>query len=185
MPVLIGFVIALVVGMTGVGGGSFTTPVLILLGGIPGAEAVGTALVFTSAVRLVATPFYVSGNLVHMRSLRLMLMGALPGVLAGAYLLHIADAQLSRPVILLVIGAILIVSTPLTGSRTKSPGLAKDVASPWLTWLALPIGIETGFSSSGAGAMGMLLLFNFSELPTAQAVGTDLVSALEPSAARC
>jgi hypothetical protein len=39
----------------------------------------------------------------------------------------------------------------------------------------LPIGIETGFSSAGAGALGSILLLNFSELPAATVVGTDLL----------
>src|SRR6185369_13201743 len=45
----------------------------------------------------------------------------------------------------------------------------------WLSILAVPIGIETGFSSAGAGALGSILLLNFSELQPAQVVGTDLL----------
>ncbi len=61
MQVAIGFFVALFVGLTGVGGGSFTTPALILVAGLSGAEAVGTALAFSTAVRLTAAPFYVVG----------------------------------------------------------------------------------------------------------------------------
>jgi uncharacterized protein len=176
MQVLIGFVIALIVGLTGVGGGSFTTPALVLLAGISGAEAVGTALVFAAVVRLVAAPFYVVGKQVHLRHLGLMLLGAVPGILGGTYLLRIANAQLSNPLLLTVIGAMLIVSATLTALQANPRSKPEpDRASPWLAWLALPIGIETGFSSSGAGAMGTLLLFNFSGLPAAQVVGTDLL----------
>jgi hypothetical protein len=176
MKVLIGFVIALVVGLTGVGGGSFTTPALVLLAGISGAEAVGTALVFATIVRLVATPFYFAGKHVHLRYLGIMLLGAVPGLLGGTYLLHAANARRSNPFVLVVIGAMLVVSATLTTLRTK-PWIQPDHgrASPWLAWLALPIGIETGFSSAGAGAMGTLLLFNLTGLSAAQVVGTDLV----------
>jgi len=48
----------------------------------------------------------------------------------------------------------------------------------WLPWLALPIGVESGFSSAGAGALGTVLLLNYSEMTPAQVVGTDLLFGL-------
>jgi len=176
MEVLIGFAIALLVGLTGVGGGSFTTPALVLLAGVSGTEAVGTALVFATVVRLVATPFYAAGKQVHMRYLGVMLLGAIPGLLGGTWLLHAANTRLSNPFVLVVIGAMLVVSGTLTTLRTKPRVVPEHGrASPWLAWLSLPIGVETGFSSAGAGALGTLLLFNFTGLTAAQVVGTDLV----------
>lgn len=53
IPLLLGFAIALTVGLTGIGGGSFTVPALLLLFGLP-AEAVGTAFVFAGILRLIA-----------------------------------------------------------------------------------------------------------------------------------
>lgn len=44
MEVIVGFLIAVTVGLTGMGGGSFTTPALVLLAGLPAGDAVGTAL---------------------------------------------------------------------------------------------------------------------------------------------
>lgn len=175
MQVLIGFVIALIVGLTGVGGGSFTTPALVLLAGVSGAEAVGTALVFATVIRLLATPFYIAGKQVHVRYLGLMLLGAVPGLLGGTYLLRTASSRLSNPFVLVVIGAMLVISGTLTTFRTRPRRVPEHGhASPWLAWLSLPIGVETGFSSAGAGALGTLMLFNFTGLSTAQVVGTDL-----------
>jgi len=65
MEALMGFLIAVAVGLTGIGGGSFTTPVLILLLGLPASEAVGTALVFSAVLRFVAAPFYMVRRHVH------------------------------------------------------------------------------------------------------------------------
>jgi hypothetical protein len=48
----------------------------------------------------------------------------------------------------------------------------------WLPWLAFPIGVESGFSSAGAGALGTVLLLNYSEMTPPQVVGTDLVFGL-------
>src|SRR5260370_3592564 len=56
MNFLIGFMIALAVGLTGIGGGSFTVPALVLIVGLTAGEAVGTAFVFAGVLRLVAAP---------------------------------------------------------------------------------------------------------------------------------
>jgi len=174
METAIGFVIAVLVGLTGVGGGSFTTPMLVLVCGISGAEAVGTALVFSTVIKLVAAPFYLAAKKVHFRYLRLMLMGAIPGLLAGTYLLAALRARWN-PIVLMLIGAALVVSAALTLLYARRQrGLRRDSGS-WLPWVTLPIGIETGFSSAGAGALGTLLLFNCSDMPAAQVVGTDIL----------
>lgn len=174
MQVLIGFVIALFVGLTGVGGGSFTTPALVLIAGLPGAEAVGTALVFSTIVRLAAAPFYVTGKHIHLRYLGLMLLGAVPGLLGGTWLLASFHSRQWNPVVLVVIGLILVVSSILTFIfRHRRPAASQDSPN-WLPWVTLPIGLETGFSSAGAGALGTILLFNCSDMPAAKVVGTDL-----------
>jgi len=177
MKVLIGFFAALIVGLTGVGGGSFTTPALILLAGNTGAEAVGTALVFATVIRLVAAPFYLLGQKIHTRYLVIMLLGAMPGVLAGTYLLRTATARVSSPWVLVVLGTMLVSGAVMTAwaRRARGSGALQHHASRWLAWLALPLGVETGFSSAGAGALGSLLLFNFTPLSPAEVVGTDIV----------
>jgi uncharacterized protein len=174
MEVAIGFTIAVLVGLTGVGGGSFTTPMLVLVCGVSGAEAVGTALVFSTVIKVVAAPFFLAAKKVHFRYLRLMLLGAVPGLLAGTYLLATMRTRWN-PVVLVLIGVALVVSAALTLKyRGRQPGSRRDIGS-WLPWVTLPIGIETGFSSAGAGALGTLLLFNCSDLPAAQVVGTDIL----------
>jgi uncharacterized membrane protein YfcA len=61
--------------------------------------------------------------------------------------------------------------------RMQRPGFAKKNGR-WLPWLALPIGIESGFSSAGAGALGTVLLLNYSELTPLEVVGTDILFGL-------
>lgn len=175
MQVMIGFVVALFVGLTGVGGGSFTTPALVLLAGLPGAEAVGTALVFSTVIRLAAAPFYVAGKHVHLRYVWLMVLGAIPGLLAGTYLLASFSSHFWNPSILVIIGAILVVSSVFTFVYRNSGSPRRQNGSSWLPWLTLPIGLEAGFSSAGAGALGTIVLFNCSDIPAAMVVGTDLV----------
>lgn len=182
MEIAIGFVIAVLVGLTGVGGGSFTTPMLVLVCGISGAEAVGTALVFSTVIKVFAAPFFLAARKVHFRYLRLMLVGAVPGLVVGTFLLATMRARWN-PIVLILIGATLVVTATLTLIyRGQQPGLRRD-SGPWLPWVTLPIGLETGFSSAGAGALGTLLLFNCSDMPAAQVVGTDILFGIVLAAA--
>jgi uncharacterized membrane protein YfcA len=175
MEVVLGFLIAATVGITGIGGGSFTTPALVLLIGLPAGEAVGTAMVFAAILRLIAAPFYLVRRSVDAKYLRFLLIGAVPGLLLGTLLLRLMRTRAWSPLALLIIGVMLTISSALTFvPRIRHPHLTRE-RGRWLSLLALPIGIETGFSSAGAGALGSILLLNFSELPAATVVGTDLL----------
>jgi uncharacterized protein len=178
MNTLIGFLIALAVGMTGIGGGSFTVPALILIVGLTAGEAVGTAFVFAGIVRLIAAPFYLAGKHFNARYLWLLLRGAIPGLLIGTFFLKLVGREAGNPVVVILLGILLAVSSSITfAPRVQNPDFARK-NSRWLPWLALPIGIESGFSSAGAGALGTVLMLNYSEMTPPQVVGTDLVFGL-------
>src|SRR5882724_13272680 len=101
---LLGFIIALAVGLTGIGGGSFTVPALLLIVGLPAGEAVGTAFVFAGVLRLIAAPFYLMRRHVHSRYFRLMLTGAVPGLVLGIVVLRVVARAGNSPVVVIVLG---------------------------------------------------------------------------------
>src|SRR5213082_596643 len=107
MHLLLGFFIALAVGLTGVGGGSFTVPALLLIVGLPAGEAVGTAFVFAGVLRLIAAPFYLLGRHVHSRYLWLLLLGAVPGLLLGTLVLRLIGQEGGNPVVIILLGILL------------------------------------------------------------------------------
>jgi uncharacterized membrane protein YfcA len=178
MHYFVGFLIALAVGLTGVGGGSFTVPALVLLAGLTAGEAVGTAFLFAGVLRLIAAPFYLAGKHIHSHYLWLLLQGAVPGLLVGTWALQLLNRDAGNPIVILVLGVILAGSSSVTFiRRIQNPAFAAK-NHRWLPWLALPIGVESGFSSAGAGALGTVLLLNYSEMTPAQVVGTDLLFGL-------
>ena len=178
MNFLIGFLIAAAVGLTGIGGGSFTVPALVLLAGLTAGEAVGTAFLFAGVLRLIAAPFYLVGKQIHSRYLWLLLQGAVPGLLVGTWALRYLNRDAGSPVVILVLGVLLAASSSVTFiRRVQNPAFAGK-NHRWLPWLALPIGVESGFSSAGAGALGTVLLLNYSEMAPAQVIGTDLLFGL-------
>src|SRR4029077_17932796 len=90
------------------------------------------------------------------------------------YLNHDAGS----PVVILLLGVLLAASSSVTFfRRVQNPAVAEK-NHRWLPWLALPIGVESGFSSAGAGALGTVLLLNYSEMTPSQVVGTDLLFGL-------
>jgi uncharacterized membrane protein YfcA len=178
MNFLVGFLIAAAVGLTGIGGGSFTVPALVLLAGLTPGEAVGTAFLFAGVLRLIAAPFYLLGKQIHSRYLWLLLLGAVPGLLVGTWALRLLSRDAGNPYVIVVLGILLAASSSVTFiRRIQNPSFAAK-NHRWLPWLALPIGVESGFSSAGAGALGTVLLLNYSEMTPAQVVGTDLLFGL-------
>ena len=112
MEILAGFLIALAIGITGVGAGSITAPILILFFHQSASDAVTTALVFGTVVKLIATPIYMSRGHVNFRVLKFMALGGLPAVLIGSLVLNSLDQKaLSRPVLLIVGVTVLLTAT--------------------------------------------------------------------------
>src|SRR6266568_2466930 len=178
MYYLVGFIIAIAVGLTGIGGGSFTVPALVLLAGLRAGEAVGTAFLFAGVLRLIAAPFYLFGKQIYSRYLWLLLQGAVPGLLVGTWALRLLNRDAGNPVVILLLGILLAASSSVTFiRRVQNPAFAGK-NHRWIPWLALPIGVESGFSSAGAGALGTVLLLNYSEMAPALVVGTDLLFGL-------
>jgi uncharacterized membrane protein YfcA len=172
MAYVLGFVIAVAIGLTGVGAGTLTTPLLILTIGLPARVAVGTSLVFGAVVKIITSPVYMARRQVHWRTLSFMLAGGVPGVLIGVFLLRGIDSKAITGVIgaTIVVVAVFNLFRPTTANRRDR--------TKWLPVVALPIGTEVGFSSAGAGALGALSLLSMTELSAAAVVGTDLVYGL-------
>jgi uncharacterized membrane protein YfcA len=176
MELVIGLLIGMAIGATGVGGGTLTAPALIFLLGFSPHVAVATALIFSAAVKVWASGVYLLRGQVNFRVLGRMLAGGLPGAVLGALALtHLKSAK-SDNWILVGVGAIVAISALANLLKFDKPrpqtGAAKTYVLPFL---ALPIGLESGFSSAGSGALGTLVLFNFTSLTPAAVVGTDLV----------
>ncbi len=172
MELLLGFLISLAIGLTGVGGGVLTAPLLILFLGMPAGRAVGTALAFVAVVKSVAVAAYIARGQVSWRTLKPMLAGGVPAVIAGVLLL----AGSRNALVLGVVGATVIVSASLSLLRSllRVERQSRE-RSALLAAAGGAIGFEVGFSSAGAGALGTLALLQFSALSPAEVVGTDLL----------
>jgi uncharacterized membrane protein YfcA len=181
LEILLGFFIALMIGLTGVGGGTLTVPILVLFLNVSPPVAVGTALVFSALVKLPACLVYLRARQVDPRALRYLARGGVPGVVLGSLLLGRLAGTGFKSVVLAVVGLTIAATAAFNLVRLRAgheSGGAREDRPERLTWAAFPIGCEVGFSSAGAGALGTLALLGFTTLPAARVIGTDLLFGL-------
>ena len=181
MEFVLGFLIAVVIALTGVGAGVITAPLLILLLHVPMEVAVSTALAYSAVVKLIVVPAQVARRQVNYRVLGFMLLGGLPGVILGSLLFRRVAAHGPRSTLSFALGAIILFTSGWHIYRHfRAAGIARPVQdrSRLLGLIMFPIGAEVGFSSSGAGALGTITLLGMTDLPAPQVVGTDLAFGL-------
>lgn len=177
MPYFIGFIIAVFIALTGVGAGTITTPVLILFLNVPAAIAVSVGLMFSAVVKLVLVPTQIWRGQVNWRTLGFMVLGGIPGVLIGSFLLQHLVNEGSQLVVNGALGAILVFTSVwqiVFSFRPQKEQAVRPDRSHLLSWLMFPVGAEVGFSSAGAGALGSAALLSLTPLAPAQVVGTDI-----------
>ena len=182
MEVVIGLVIGFAIGASGIGGGTLMVPALVFLLGFQARTAVATALLFSTCVKILGSGVYCWHRQVDIRTLVYLLYGGLPGAIIGAVLLKRAHTQGSEAWILFTVVLIVIVSAGLSllyGVTANSRWRSRAYLLPPFSFI---LGIETGFSSAGAGALGTVMLFNLTALSPALVVGTNLLFGLIISA---
>jgi uncharacterized protein len=193
----IGFVIGIIVGLTGVGGGSLMTPILVGGLGVPPAIAVGTDLLFASITKSFgAVAHWRVGN-VAKRLLGVLIVSSLTGAALGFALIHQLQPNIDalNKVIKTALGvalfitafALLIRPWLMKFRRAQSTvAAAHDVeGSLGATFvLGVLIGGAVMLSSVGAGAIGVTaLLLLHPSLPITRVVGTDIAYAVPLTAA--
>ena len=188
--IISGFAVGILVGMTGVGGGSLMTPLLTLMFGVAPSVAVGTDLAFASITKSVGTITHRVRGTVDWRIVRLLCVGALPAAVVATLALKQLGAleeevaQFIRYSIavsvLLTVGAILMRKRMLAWinrhPERQLQGKALDHAT---IFAGAMLGLLVTISSIGAGAIGAtLLVLLYPRLSPAQVAGTDIAYAV-------
>ena len=184
-----GFGVGLLVGLTGVGGGSLMTPMLILLFGVAPATAVGTDLLFAAATKSVGTAVHGLGETVDWRVTGRLAAGSIPATAATILLLsHFgAPTPATNHLMSVVLGFSLLLTAVATLLRARIASFASNrlggvrpertAALTVLTGAVL--GVVVSLSSVGAGAIGVTaLIVLYPRLPVARIVGSDIAHAV-------
>jgi len=184
-----GFAIGFLVGMTGVGGGSLMTPLLILLFGIHPTTAVGTDLLYAASTKTVGTLVHASARTVDWTIVGLLAMGSVPATIVTILILSQFDLQhaaaqhaitLTLGAVLLLTAALLIVGRSIRQRYAERIGALDPRRIRRLTVvLGLVMGVLVTTTSVGAGAIGVtVLLLLHPNMPAARVVGSDIAHAV-------
>ena len=184
-----GFCVSLLVGMTGVGGGSLMTPLLILLFGVHPATAVGTDLLYAAATKSGGTLVHGLNRNVDWRIVGRLAAGSVPitaltllalsafGIYSGAAR-GLITAVLSGA--LAATAAVLIFRKSILAFFATHVGELNPRRTALLTvLLGAVLGLLVSISSVGAGALGVTaIILLYPRLPTARIVGSDIAHAV-------
>ena len=188
--VISGFAVGLLVGMTGVGGGSLMTPLLTLLFGVSPAVAVGTDLAFASLTKGVGTFTHRLRGTVHWDIVGHLCLGALPAaVLASIALQHFGtlNKEIGQIIRYTIAGSVLLTVVALLFKRKMLAWInahpERQLQGRALSIATIVSGAVLGtlvtISSIGAGAIGAtLLVMLYPRLTSAEVAGTDIAYAV-------
>jgi len=186
---LSGFAVGLLVGLTGVGGGSLMTPILILLFGIHPASAVGTDLLYAAATKTAGSLVHGYNRTVDWRVVRRLASGSVPATALTILALSFVNLNgaLARDLIagLLTIALFFTALTLVFRDRIvrlygpRIGRMSERRVAGLTVAVGAVLGVLVSISSVGAGAIGVTaLILLYPQLPIARIVGSDIAHAV-------
>jgi uncharacterized membrane protein YfcA len=186
---LSGFAVGLLVGMTGVGGGSLMTPLLILLFGIHPATAVGTDLLYAAATKTAGSLMHGFARSIDWRIVRRLASGSVPATCVTLLILSQLnlDSEAVGNLITLVLGfalfvtaSVLVLGQPIVEwYRAHVATLSERRTAVATVAVGAVLGVLVSISSVGAGAIGVVaLMLLYPGLPMVKVVGSDIAHAV-------
>ncbi|ARJ66797.1 hypothetical protein WV31_14515 [Magnetospirillum sp. ME-1] len=184
-----GLAVGILVGLTGVGGGSLMTPLLILAFGFHPATAVGTDLLYAAVTKSGGTVMHGMRHNIDWRITGRLAAGSVPATIVTMATLYALDVtgKIAGSLISLALGVALLLTALIilfrrhllhwVENRPSMRGERNAVGNTIL--LGAILGFLVSISSVGAGAIGVtFLLLLYPTLPTARIVGTDIAHAV-------
>jgi len=184
-----GFCVGVLVGLTGVGGGSLMTPLLILLFGAHPATAVGTDLLFAACTKTVGAAINAQRQTIDWTVTGRLAMGSVPTTALTVIVLHflraytdVASRIISPVVAVAILGTALMLVFHRQALRFIAPhvvGLSAGNLTGATIATGATLGILVSLSSIGAGALGVAALtLLYPRLPMTKVVGSDIAHAI-------
>ncbi|HEY0343521.1 MAG TPA: sulfite exporter TauE/SafE family protein [Solirubrobacteraceae bacterium] len=190
MVIAFGLGVGILIGLTGIGGGSLMTPLLVLFAGISPVVAIGTDLAYGAVTKTLGGWRHWRKGTVDLGVSKWLAVGSVPGALVGVWLLdvlHTAYGKSFEPTLLGAIAvALLIVALTILARALFMPKLvAREVESIEQTrrtkltavGIGAVLGLILGVTSVGSGALIGLALILVFKLTPHRVVGTDVFHA--------
>src|SRR3984893_3865314 len=184
--IMVGFVVGVLIGMTGVGGGVLLLPILIFGLRVPAIVAVGSDALFNFFTKIPASLLHLKKGTVRRKVVIALATGSIPGSIGGVKLLmHIRHLygdgvnsfiKTAVGVLLIVIPLLLLLQKKIEERVANRPPTAKGLLG--IALIGLVAGFLVGMTSVGSGSIIMMLLLLFYSFPPKVNVGTDIVHAV-------
>src|SRR5436305_422009 len=186
LKILVGFVVGVLIGMSGVGGGVLLLPVLIFGLKVPAIIAVGSDALFNFFTKIPSSLVHLSKGTVRRKVVIALAAGSVPGSLAGVTILThlrtvygngVNDFIKSAVGLLLVcIPTLLMFQSRIEDAVAQRPPTMKSFMG--MAAIGLVAGCLVGMTSVGSGSIIMMLLLLLYSFPPKVMVGTDIVQAV-------
>jgi hypothetical protein len=192
--VLAGFIVGILVGLTGAGGGALMTPILILLFGVAPSAAVSSDIVASAIMKPFGGAIHFRRGTVHTGLVLWLSIGSVPAAFAGVFIDHALGSgkvlqqrlEYAMGAALLIASAALIVRLLLDSARARrepADTADEDTMFPVKRTLTVAIGVIggllVGITSVGSGSlMIVLLMLAYPALSMRRLVGTDIVQSM-------
>lgn len=187
-----GLLVGFAVGVTGVGGGSLMTPILIMGFGFSPAAAVGTDLLYASGTKSFGAWLHGRQQTVDWRLVGLLVAGSIPGsILTIGVLEYIGIGPVVQQVMMFTLGAAVGITALLTlfkqqalkrmrpENNTTSSPVPEHLRGSVTVAVAFFLGVVVTLCSVGAGVLGTMFLFwLYPQLPAVKIVGSDIAYAV-------
>jgi len=184
--ILVGFVVGVLIGLSGVGGGVLLLPVLIFGLRVPAIVAVGSDALFNFFTKIPASLLHLKKGTVRRKVVIALAIGSVPGSICGVrllvYIRHLYGDGVNNfiksavGVLLLVIPLLLLFQKQIEQKVANRPPTMKGFAG--MSVIGLVAGFLVGMTSVGSGSIIMMLLLLFYSFPPKVNVGTDIVHAV-------
>lgn len=191
---LTGLLVGILVGLTGAGGGSLMTPILVLALGMPPTLAVGTDIVYSAVTKAVGAAQHFRQGQVRMSAALWLSVGSVPASLIGGAVFHIAThgdmASADRFIrhalgVALLLVAAMLLALPVLQRRMWPQGIPsalnprlqalRRVRPPLLVAIGAVVGAVISLTSVGGGSLVMVaLLLFFPRWKMGRRIGTDV-----------
>lgn len=186
IKILVGFIVGILIGMSGVGGGVLLLPILIFGLRVPALIAVGSDACFNFFTKVPASIMHLREDTVRPKVVAALALGSIPGSIGGVSLLmHIRHLygdgvnsfiKMAVGVLLIIVPTLMLFQRRIEEHIVHRPPTMKRIAG--MVGIGLVAGFLVGMTSVGSGSIIMMLLLLFYSFPPDNNVGTDIVHAV-------
>jgi|ERR1700722_6639725 len=186
IKILVGFIVGVLIGLSGVGGGVLLLPVLIFGLRVPAIVAVGSDALFNFFTKIPAGLLHLKRGTVKGKVVLALALGSVPGSIAGVKLLMYIRSiygdgvnnfiKTAVGVLLIIIPLLLLFQKRIEERVTNRPPTMRGFAG--MVLIGLIAGFLVGMTSVGSGSIIMMLLLLFYNFAPKFNVGTDIVHAV-------